>query len=74
MRRRIAILGSTGSIGTQTLDVIRRHPERFDERTNARLTCAQCEDKLCYLRKPLAAKVPRADLRELLAADEDRER
>ncbi|WP_294438634.1 hypothetical protein [uncultured Slackia sp.] len=51
-----------------------RHPERFDERTNARLTCAQCEDKLCYLRKPLAAKVPRADLRELLAADEDRER
>ncbi len=31
-----------------------RHPERFDERTNARLTCAQCADKLCYLRKPLA--------------------
>lgn len=31
-----------------------RHPERFDERTNARLTCAQCTDKLCYLRKPLA--------------------
>lgn len=30
MRRRIAILGSTGSIGTQTLDVIRRHPERFE--------------------------------------------
>ncbi len=28
-RRRIAILGSTGSIGTQTLDVVRRHPERF---------------------------------------------
>ncbi len=30
-----------------------RHPERFDELTNARLTCAQCKDKLCYLRKPL---------------------
>lgn len=27
--RRIAILGSTGSIGTQSLDVIRRHPESF---------------------------------------------
>ncbi len=27
--RRIAILGSTGSIGTQTLDVIRRNPEKF---------------------------------------------
>ena len=25
----IAILGSTGSIGTQTLDVVRQHPSRF---------------------------------------------
>ncbi len=30
MKRKIAILGSTGSIGTQTLDVIRRHPELFE--------------------------------------------
>ena len=29
-KRRIAILGSTGSIGTQTLDVIRQHPDLFD--------------------------------------------
>jgi 1-deoxy-D-xylulose-5-phosphate reductoisomerase len=28
-RKRVAILGSTGSIGTQALDVIARHPERF---------------------------------------------
>lgn len=27
--KRIAILGSTGSIGTQTLDVIEAHPDRF---------------------------------------------
>ena len=27
--RRVLILGSTGSIGTQALDVIRAHPERF---------------------------------------------
>ena len=27
--RSISILGSTGSIGTQALDVVRRHPERF---------------------------------------------
>ena len=27
--RRIAILGSTGSIGTQTLDIVRRNPDRF---------------------------------------------
>ena len=30
MKQRIAILGSTGSIGTSTLDVIARHPERFE--------------------------------------------
>ncbi|MGR4065311.1 MAG: 1-deoxy-D-xylulose-5-phosphate reductoisomerase [Vulcanimicrobiaceae bacterium] len=28
-RRNVAILGSTGSIGTQALDVIARHPDRF---------------------------------------------
>lgn len=27
--RRIAVLGSTGSIGTQTLDIISSHPDRF---------------------------------------------
>ncbi len=30
MKKRIAILGSTGSIGTQTLDVVRRHPDRYE--------------------------------------------
>lgn len=29
MKKRIAILGSTGSIGTQTLDVVDAHPDRF---------------------------------------------
>ncbi|MBQ4063136.1 MAG: 1-deoxy-D-xylulose-5-phosphate reductoisomerase [Bacteroidaceae bacterium] len=29
-KRQIAILGSTGSIGTQTLQVVEEHPERFD--------------------------------------------
>jgi 1-deoxy-D-xylulose-5-phosphate reductoisomerase len=29
-RKRVAILGSTGSIGTQALDVIASHPERFE--------------------------------------------
>lgn len=27
--KRIAVLGSTGSIGTQTLDIVRRHPDMF---------------------------------------------
>ena len=30
MKTRIAVLGSTGSIGASTLDVIARHPERFE--------------------------------------------
>jgi 1-deoxy-D-xylulose-5-phosphate reductoisomerase len=29
-RLRLAILGSTGSVGTSTLDVVARHPERFE--------------------------------------------
>ncbi|HUS85703.1 MAG TPA: 1-deoxy-D-xylulose-5-phosphate reductoisomerase [Bacteroidales bacterium] len=27
--KRLAVLGSTGSIGTQTLDIVSKHPERF---------------------------------------------
>jgi 1-deoxy-D-xylulose-5-phosphate reductoisomerase len=30
VRRRLTILGSTGSIGSQALDVVRAHPDRFD--------------------------------------------
>jgi len=30
MKKRIAILGSTGSIGTQTLDVVRQYPDKFE--------------------------------------------
>ena len=30
MKRKIAILGSTGSIGTQTLDIVRQHPDMFE--------------------------------------------
>ena len=29
MTKTLAILGSTGSIGTQTLDVVRQHPDKF---------------------------------------------
>ena len=30
MKQRIAVLGSTGSIGQNTLSVVREHPEHFD--------------------------------------------
>jgi 1-deoxy-D-xylulose-5-phosphate reductoisomerase len=29
MRKRLAILGSTGSVGVNTLDIVHQHPERF---------------------------------------------
>lgn len=30
MKQKLAILGSTGSIGVQTLDIVREHPDRFE--------------------------------------------
>ena len=32
MKQRLAILGSTGSIGVQTLDIARENPDRFEVR------------------------------------------
>ena len=29
-RQRLTILGATGSIGASTLDVVARHPDRFE--------------------------------------------
>ena len=45
-KRRVAVLGSTGSIGRATLDVIARHPDRFEvhalaARTSTRSLVAQ---------------------------------
>lgn len=48
-RRRIAILGSTGSIGRQTLDVVRAYPDRFEvvalaARSNVSLLAEQARE------------------------------
>ncbi|CAN7651474.1 1-deoxy-D-xylulose-5-phosphate reductoisomerase [Acidovorax sp. LjRoot66] len=47
MKQRLTVLGSTGSIGTSTLDVVARHPERFEifalsAATQVDLMLAQC--------------------------------
>ena len=47
-KQRVAVLGSTGSIGTNTLDVLARHPDRFEvvaltAATQVDLMLAQCE-------------------------------
>ena len=49
--KRLSVLGSTGSIGTQTLDIVRLFPDRFDVRaltagTNADLLIAQAREFL----------------------------
>ena len=71
-KKRIAILGSTGSIGTNTLDVIRAHPERFEV---VALTAAKQVERLaeqCVEFKPRVAVVSDAGsakkLSELLLA------
>jgi hypothetical protein len=33
-----------------------RHPERFSESTNARLSCAQCTERLCRIRGKIEAR------------------
>lgn len=42
-RKRIAVLGSTGSIGTQTIDIIKRNPDKFKVEA---LTCGQNVNRL----------------------------
>ena len=59
--KQVAILGSTGSIGINTLDVIRAHPERFKVTA---LTAAKQIDRLaeqCIEFKPSIAVVADAD-------------
>jgi 1-deoxy-D-xylulose-5-phosphate reductoisomerase len=70
-RERICILGSTGSIGANTLDVVARHPERFrvvalTAHRNARKLAEQCarfDAELAVIGDPARE----AELRERLA-------
>ena len=67
-QRRVAILGSTGSIGVNTLDVIRSHPERYQV---VALTAHQQVDRLlaqCREFKPRIAVVGDAQSAKQLTA------
>ncbi len=73
VRQRLVILGSTGSVGTSTLDVVARHPDRFEV---VGLSAYQRVDLLlqqCRRFKPRVAVLPTperaAELRALLAAE-----
>ena len=83
--KRIAILGSTGSIGVSTLDVVARHPERFEvialsARSNVEKLIEQCvqfRPRYALLLDQSAAPQARVKLRaarvatELLSSPDD---
>ena len=52
--KKIAVLGSTGSIGTQTLDVAKQNPEKFD------VTALSCGHNIQLFEKQLAQFSPTA--------------
>ena len=76
--QRIAVLGSTGSIGTQTLDVVARHPDRFEvfalsaaRQVDLMLQqCARFRPTLAVMADPAAAN----ELASQLQADDKKAR
>ncbi len=71
-RQRVAILGSTGSIGVSTLDVIARHPDRFEvtalsafRRTDELAAqCRQFRPRFAVVPEPAQAAALRDALRD----------
>lgn len=59
MSRTIAILGATGSIGTQALDIARRHPDRFSP---VCLTARSSAEKLFALVREFRPRVAALDV------------
>lgn len=70
--KRIAVLGATGSIGASTLDVVLRHPDRFEITALAAHRSVEALVALCVTHRPLFAVIAdpvlEADLRAGLAA------
>jgi 1-deoxy-D-xylulose-5-phosphate reductoisomerase len=68
---RVAVLGSTGSIGVSTLDVLARHPERFEitalaassSHAKLREQCLAHRPRVAVLQEPSAAQVLAAELK-----------
>ncbi|MBE3557867.1 MAG: 1-deoxy-D-xylulose-5-phosphate reductoisomerase [Ktedonobacteraceae bacterium] len=78
--RRIALLGSTGSIGRQTLDVVRHFPDHFrvvtlSARSNVALLAQQAREfkpelVTCYAETPEVEARARAELPDVLIGDQ----
>src|SRR5438270_3770971 len=78
--KRIALLGSTGSIGQQTLDVVRCFPEQFQivalaARSNVRLLAEQAQEFhpsliACFADSPEVAKAARVAFRRVVLGEQ----
>ena len=72
-RQRLAVLGSTGSIGTSTLEVVARHPERFEVIGLSSFRRVDLLLQQCRAFRPRVAVLPSEErareLRSLLAAE-----
>lgn len=66
--RRISLLGATGSIGLSTLDVVRRHPERFTVHALTANTRADEMAVLCREFRPQVAVMACPEAAQTLAA------
>jgi len=72
MRQRLCVLGSTGSVGSNTLDVVSRHPDRFEvvaltghQRVDELVKqCLQWEPRFAAMSGSGAARALRETLRE----------
>ncbi|MBA4112574.1 MAG: 1-deoxy-D-xylulose-5-phosphate reductoisomerase [Verminephrobacter sp.] len=67
MKQRITVLGSTGSIGTSTLDVVARHPERFEVFALSAATQVELMLEQCARFRPRYAAMASAPHARLLA-------
>jgi 1-deoxy-D-xylulose-5-phosphate reductoisomerase len=67
MNQRIAVLGATGSVGANTLDVIRRHPGRFEVVALSAASQVEALLKQCAEFRPRYAVMARAEAARELA-------
>ena len=58
MRARLSILGATGSIGRSTLDVVARHPDRFEVFAVSGYSRVDVLFDICRTHRPAIAVVP----------------
>lgn len=65
-RMRVAVLGATGSIGGNTLDVLARHPDRFELQAVSAHSQVDVLEAICRQHRPKWAVLPTAEAAQSL--------